>query len=155
MRYLTAILPLTDAAVDEVPAATRPGIGRQWNAVFRPLQVGKAQLYRWLTEQGLHGLMVHQYPGIVTQQLCDHRAHSALTTSHQQDAQTFTSHAVDAWMLAAATSGATTPPCARLWYVVPAILHRRQLTRQEASKGGMFKSYGGTLSLGFKRVFVR
>jgi hypothetical protein len=148
VRHLAAILPLTDAAVEDVQAATRPGTGRQWNAAFSPLQVGKEQLYRLLKEQGL---MVHQYRGIVTQQLRDHYQ---LTKSHQKDAQTFTSHAVDAWVLAAATSGATTPTCMRLCHVVPAILHRRQLTRQEASKGGVFKPYGGTLSLAFKRGTV-
>ena len=148
VRHLAAILPLTDAAVEDVQAASRPGTGGQWNAAFSPLQVGKEHLYRLLQEQGL---MVHQYPGIVTQQLRDHYE---LTKSHQKDAQTFTSHAVDAWVLAAATSGATTPTCTRLWYVEPAILHRRQLTRQEAFKGGVFKPYGGTLSLGFKRGTV-
>ena len=39
----------------------------------------------------------------------------------------------------------------QLWYVVPARLHRRQLHRLQASKGGERKPYGGTRSLGFKR----
>ena len=58
---------------------------------------------------------------------------------------------VDAWVLAASRSGAREPTCTRLWYLVPATLHRRQLHRLQASKGGMRKPYGGTRSLGLKR----
>ncbi|TMD67775.1 MAG: hypothetical protein E6I91_06020 [Chloroflexi bacterium] len=63
----------------------------------------------------------------------------------------FDSHAVDGWVLAASVSGAPKPTCTRLWYLVPAILHRRQLHRLQASKGGERKPYGGTRSLGLKR----
>jgi hypothetical protein len=91
---------------------------------------------------------VYCYPGIVTKQL---RESFGLTKSHQKDAQTFSSHAVDAWVLAAATSGATAPTCTRLWYIVPLQLHRRQLHRLQPEPGGIRKPYGGTRSLGFKR----
>ena len=37
---------------------------------------------------------------------------------------------------------------------VPAVLHRRQLHRLQASKGGIRKPYGGTRSLGIKRGTV-
>jgi len=63
----------------------------------------------------------------------------------------FESHTVDGWVLAASVSGATKPMCTRLWYMVPAVLHRRQLHRLQASKGGKRKPYGGTRSLGLKR----
>ena len=63
----------------------------------------------------------------------------------------FESHAVDAWVLAASHSGAKEPTCTRLWYIVPARLHRRQLHRLQACKGGIRKPYGGTRSLGLKR----
>jgi hypothetical protein len=145
VRQLATMLPLTDAAVEDVHAVTRPGKGRQWNAAFSPVQVGKEHLYRLLKEQGL---TVHQYTGIVTKQL---RESFGLTKTHQKDAQTFSSHAVDAWVLAATTSGATAPTCTRLWYVVPTHLHRRQLHRLQPERGGMRKPYGGTRSLGFKR----
>jgi hypothetical protein len=145
VRQLARILPLTDAAVEDVQAVTRPRQGRQWNAAFRPVQVGKDHLNHLLKEQGL---TVHLYRGIVTTQL---REHFGLTKTHQKDAQTFSSHAVDAWVLAAATSGATTTTCTRLWYVVPLQLHRRQLHRLQAEHGGIRRPYGGTRSLGFKR----
>jgi hypothetical protein len=106
VRYLASVLPLTDAAVEDVQAAPRPGSGRPWN------------------------------------------------TSFQKNAQTFSSHAVDAWVLAATTGGAKTPTCTRLWYGVPLQLHRRQLHRLQPEKGGIRKPYGGTRSLGFKRGTV-
>jgi RRXRR protein len=43
------------------------------------------------------------------------------------------------------------PDTTRLWYLVPARLHRRQLHRLQASTGGERKPYGGTRSLGLKR----
>ena len=65
--------------------------------------------------------------------------------------QSFDSHAVDSFVLAASITGAKEPTCRRLWYVVPATLHRRQLHRLQASVGGERKPYGGTCSLGYKR----
>src|SRR5947209_10556391 len=74
-----------------------------------------------------------------------------LKKTKSKSKQSFESHAVDAWVLAASHSGAKEPTCTRLWYLVPARLHRRQLHRLEASKGGLRKPYGGTRSLGLKR----
>jgi hypothetical protein len=145
VQQLATILPLTDAAVEDVQAETRPGAGGQWNQAFSPVQVGKEHLYHLLKDQGL---TLHLYPGVVTKQL---RERYGLTKTHQKGAQTFASHAVDAWTLAAATSGASMPTCTRLWYGVPHQLHRRQLHRLEAARGGVRKPYGGTRSLGFKR----
>jgi RRXRR protein len=145
VRHLATMLPLTDAAVEDVQAATRPGSRRQWNSSFSPVQVGKEHLYRLLKQQGL---ILHLYTGIVTKHL---REHYGLAKTSQKEAPTFSSHAVDAWVLAAATSGAHAPTCTRIWYGVPHHLHRRQLHRLEATTGGVRKPYGGTRSLGFKR----
>jgi hypothetical protein len=145
VRQLATILPLSDAAVEDVQASTRAGEGGRWNAAFSPVQVGKEHLYRLLKEQGL---IVHQYPGFVTSQL---RERYGLGKTDNKAAQTFSSHAVDAWVLAAATSGALVPTSTRLWYLVPVRLCRRQLHRQEAAKGGKRLPYGGTRSLGFTR----
>src|SRR5262249_27860517 len=54
-------------------------------------------------------------------------------------------------VLAASVSGATAPTCPRLWYMVPIQLHRRQLHRLQAERGGVRRPYGGTRSLGFRR----
>jgi hypothetical protein len=145
VRQLATILPLSDAAVEHVHAVSRRGEGRQWNAAFRPVQVGKEHLNHLLKQQGL---TVYRYTGSVTKQL---RESFGLTKTHDKAARTFSSHAVDAWVLAAATSGATAPTCTRLWYVVPFLLHRRQLRRLQADREGVWKPYGGTRSLGLTR----
>jgi hypothetical protein len=144
-QRLATILPLSDVAVEDVQATTRPGAGRRWNQSFSPVQVGKEHLYRLLQRQGLS---LHVFPGVVTKQLLDHYR---LTKTSRKDAKTFSSHALDAWALAASVSGAPAPTCARLWYGAPHQLHRRQLHRLEASKGCVRRPYGGTRSLGFKR----
>src|SRR5215472_15498931 len=65
VRHLTAILPLTDVAVEDVHAVTRHRAGGQWNTSFSPVQVGKEHLYRLIKDQGL---TLHLYSGIVTSQ---------------------------------------------------------------------------------------
>jgi hypothetical protein len=94
------------------------------------------------------GLVLHTYSGIVTSQL---REQFGLTKTRQKAQQVFSSHAVDAWVLAASVSGAKTPNCTRLWYVIPTRLHRRQLHRLQADKRGIRSLYGGTRSLAYKR----
>lgn len=145
VRQLHRILPLTDASVEDVQAEMRPGKGAKWNTAFSPVQVGKEHLYRLLKEMGL---IVHTFPGYVTKQL---REQYGLSKTKQKDKQDFSSHAVDAWLLAATVSGAKKPTCTRLWYMVSTQLHRRQLHYLQAGKGGIRKPYGGTLSLGYKR----
>jgi hypothetical protein len=145
VRHLAAILPLSDAAVEDVRAATRSGSGRRWNQAFSPVQVGKEHRYLLLKAQGL---TLHLYTGIVASQL---REQYALTKTRQKECQTFSSHAVDAWVLAAATCSATTPTSTRLWYSVPIRLVRRQLHRLDPAKGGRRSPYGGTRSYGFTR----
>ena len=63
----------------------------------------------------------------------------------------FKTHCVDAWVLAAAITGAKYPTTTSLYYLEPIRFHRRQLHRLQFSKGGIRKRYGGTLSLGLKR----
>ncbi len=148
VRHLKSILPLTDAVVEDVQAVTRAGKRRKWNAAFSPVQVGKEHLYRLLRDMGLQ---VSLKEGWQTKEL---REHYGLKKTKSKSKQSFDSHAVDAWVLAASVSGAEKPTCLRLWYGVPAVLHRRQLHLLQASKGGVRKPYGGTHSLGLKRGTV-
>jgi hypothetical protein len=136
---------LTDAIVEDVQAVTRSGKKRKWNASFSPVQAGKEHLYGLLEEMGL---TVHKRGGWQTKEL---REQYGLKKTNSKSKQSFESHAVDSWVLAASISRAEKPSCTRLWYVVPAVLHRRQLHRLQASKGGVRKPYGGTRSLGLKR----
>ena len=145
VTQLKRVLPLTDVVVEDVQAVTRPGKNRKWNASFSPVQVGKDHLHRLLREMGL---TVHTREGWQTKAL---REQYGLKKTKSKSKQSFESHAIDAWALAACVSGAQTPTCKRLWYVVPVRLHRRQLHMLEAAKGGKRKRYGGTRSLGFKR----
>jgi hypothetical protein len=148
IAQLKKVLPLTDVVVEDVQAVTRKGKGGKWNGAFSPVQVGKEHLYRLLREMGL---TVHLCQGYQTKEL---REQYGLKKTRSKAKQSFDSHAVDAWVLAASISGATKPTCTRLWYVVPARLHRRQLHRLQTSQGGMRKPYGGTRSLGLKRGTV-
>lgn len=145
VAHLKSIMPLFDAVVEDVQAATHPGKGRKWNANFSPVQVGKEHLYRLL--RGM-GLTVHTREGWQTREL---REQYGLKKTGRKAKQSFESHAVDSWVLGACVSGARQPTCTRLWYIVPAVLHRRQLHRLQASRGGTRKPYGGTRSLGIKR----
>lgn len=144
IAQLQRMLPLTDVVVEDVGAVTRKGKGGKWNSSFSPVQVGKEHLYRLLSEMGL---TVHLKEGWQTREL---RERFGLEKTKSKSKKSFESHAVDAWTIAASLSGAVEPTCRRIWYVVPAVLHRRQLHRLQASKGGVRKPYGGTRSLGLK-----
>ena len=142
---LQKILPLSAVVVEDVQAVTRKGQGGKWNGAFSPVQVGKEHLYRLLCEMGL---TVHLKEGWQTREL---REHYGLKKTKGKSRQSFESHAVDAWVLAASVSGAEKPSCTRLWYLVPAVLNRRKLHMLEAAKGGKRRPQGGTRSLGLKR----
>jgi RRXRR protein len=145
IAHLQTILPLTDVVVEDVQAVTRKGKGGKWNGAFSPVQVGKDHLYQLLHNMGLS---VHLSEGWQTKVL---REKQGLKKAKSKNKQSFESHAVDAFVLAASVSGACQPTCTRLWYVVPARLHRRQLHHLQAEKGGKRKPYGGTRSLTLKR----
>ncbi len=145
IAQLKKVLPLTDAVVEDVQAETRKGKGGKWNTSFSPVQVGKEHLYGLLREMGL---TVHLKEGWQTKEL---RGRFGLKKTKSKSKQSFDSHAVDAWVMAASVSEAEKPTDTRLWYIVPAVLHRRQLHRLQASQEGIRKPYGGTRSLGVKR----
>jgi hypothetical protein len=97
------------------------------------------------------GLTVYLKEGYQTKELRDTYG---LKKTKSKSQQSFDSHAVDGWVMAASVSGAEKPTCTRLWYIVGAQLHRRQINRLQASKGGERKPYGTTRSLGLKRGTV-
>ena len=74
-----------------------------------------------------------------------------LKKTSQKDKKTFSSHAVDAWVMAASISDALRPTWTGLFYWSPIRLHRRQLQAFQPSKGGIRRQYGGTRSLGLTR----
>jgi hypothetical protein len=145
VAQLKLIMPLTDVVVEDVCAETRKGQGGKWNGSFSPVQVGKEHLYKLLSKMGL---ILHLCRGHQTKELRDNYG---LRKTKSKSKPTFDSHAVDSWVMAASVSGAEEPTCTRLWYVIGAQLHRRQIHRLQASKGGERKPYGTTRSLGLKR----
>lgn len=145
VRQLCKILPLTDAVVEDVKAEIRGGKGGQWAMSFSPLQMGKEHLYYLLQRMGL---TLHKCEG---HQTADLRLTYGLTKTTQKDKQSFNSHCVDAWVMAASVSEATKPTEKRLHYLTEIRLHRRQLHRLQPETGGVRKPYGGTRSLGLKR----
>jgi hypothetical protein len=142
---LLSILPIVDVVVEDVQAAMRKGKGGLWNGSFSPVQVGKEHLYQLLRQMGLRVFLLQ---GWQTKELCEQ---FGLKKTKSKSQQSFASHAVDAFVLAASVSGAKQPTCTRLWCVVPARLYRRQLHRLQAEKGGKRKPYGGTRSFSLKR----
>jgi hypothetical protein len=148
VAHLQRIVPLTDVVVEDVRASTRHGKGGKWNTRFSPAQVGKEHLCSLLRARSL---TVSTKEGWQTKEL---REQYGLKKSKSKAWQSFASHAVDAWVLAARVTGAAQPTCHRLWYVVTIRVHRRQLHRLQCSKGGIRAAYGGTRSLGFKRGTV-
>jgi hypothetical protein len=148
VAHLQTILPLTDVVVEDVQAVTRKGKGGKWNGSFSPVQVGKEHLYHLLREMGL---TLHLKEGWQTKAL---REQSGLKKTGSKRKQSFESHTVDAWVIAASVSGAEKPTCTRLWYIVPAVLNRRKLHMLQAAKGGKRRPQGGTRSLGLKRGTV-
>ncbi|MFX1519021.1 MAG: RRXRR domain-containing protein [Promethearchaeota archaeon] len=144
VRQLCTILPLYYAVSEDVQATTRTN-QRRWNSNFSPLEVGKQYFYSELEKLGL---IVITMQGYETKQL---REVFGLKKSANKSKVAFETHCVDAWVLAAAITGAKYPTSTRLYYLEPIRFHRRQLHRLQFSKGGIRKRYGGTMSLGLKR----
>jgi len=142
VAQLKKVVPLTDVVLEDVRAVTRKGKGGKWNIAFSPVQVGKEHLYHLLREMGL---IVYLKEGWQTKEL---REQYGLKKTKSKAKQSFDSHCVDSWVLAASVSGAEKPTCTRLWYAVPVILHRRQLHRLQASRGGNASPMGVREALG-------
>ncbi len=144
IRQLFKILPLQYAVNKDVKATTRKN-QRRWNRNFSPLEVGKQYYYSELEKLGL---IVITMQGHETKQLREAFGLKKLTNKSRV---AFETHCVDAWVLAAATTGAKYPTTTSLYYVEPIRFHRRPLHRLQFSKDGIRKRYGGTISLGLKR----
>jgi hypothetical protein len=144
VSQLCEILPLHYAVVEDVKATTRKD-QRRWNRNFSPLEVGKQYFYSELEKRGL---VVITMQGYETKQL---REAFGLKKAYSKSQVAFETHCVDAWVLAAAITGAKYHMTTSLYYLEPIRFHRRQLHRLQFSKGGIRKRYGGTSSLGLKR----
>lgn len=144
LNQLLKVLPISDVVVEDVQAKSKKNC-KKWNLCFSPIEAGKNWFY---TEIRKLGLKLYLKQGYETKIL---REKFNLKKSSQKSKQTFGSHAVDAWVLAADVVGAIKPTCLELIYWIPIRLHRRQLHRFEPTTGGLRSSYGGTRSMGLTR----
>ena len=144
LNQLLKVLPISDVVVEDVQAKSKKNC-KKWNLCFSPLEAGKNWFYNQIRNLGLK---LHLRQGYETKIL---REKFNLKKSSQKNKQTFESHAVDAWVLAADVVGAIKPTCLELIYWIPIRLHRRQLHRFEPTTGGLRSSYGGTRSIGLTR----
>jgi len=144
LGWLAKLYPIKVVVVEDVKAVTRKG-SRKWNSSFSPLEVGK----KWLYGQIEKRWRLHLFAGWETYQ---ERQDLGLRKIGNKLSDSFFAHAVDAWCLANMwTGGHIKPDNTAMLYLHPLKLHRRNIHRQNASKGGIRKPYGGTRSEGFKR----
>lgn len=130
--------------VEDIKAVTKPG-KRKWNTSFSPLEVGKHWFYEQLSTLG-------QVELVQGHQTAETRNGLGLKKSKQKLSDSFEAHCVDSWVLANLwVGGHTEPDNKAMLYMVPLRFHRRQLHRFQPERGGRRKSYGGTISLSFKR----
>jgi hypothetical protein len=143
-QSLQKILPITIVVVEDVCAETRKG-GTKWNGSFSPVQQGKKHLYRLLRKQGLKVILCKGYD---TKELRDRYG---LKKTSDKAKKTFSSHAVDAWVMAASQTEAQAPTEMRIYYVELAQPYRRQLFEFQTKKGNYREPFGGTRCCGHKR----
>jgi len=144
LKHLLKIIPISDIVVEDVKAITKSG-QRKWNTNFTPIEQGKEWFYNQIRK--LKNLNLHIKKGFETAKL---RRKFGLKKV-RQTRQSFYTHAVDAWVMAADIVGTKQPTNYGLFYWVPIRLYRRQLHQLQPSAGGRRKPFGGTLSHGLKR----
>jgi hypothetical protein len=141
--WLSKLFPITTFVVEDIKAKTAGK--RRWDVSFSPLEVGK----RWFYEQLAKLAQVVTRSGWETKQVRDALG---LKKTSKKTAEVFEAHCVDSWVLAnSVVGGQIQPDNKQLLFVVPLRFHRRQLHRLQPAKGGKRLTYGGTVSLNFKR----
>jgi hypothetical protein len=144
VNKLGKILPITNYVVEDIQAKTMTN-GRKWNVMFSPLQVGKKWFYSELEKLGKLELC----QGYETKELRDNLG---LKKSKAKLDDKFECHNVDSWVMANdVVGGHTTPDNKNIIKIIPMQFHRRQLHMFQPSVNNVRKTYGSTMSLGFKR----
>jgi hypothetical protein len=145
--WLCKMYPVSRFVVEDVKVRTKEGkeANRFHNVHFSPVQLGKNWFYTELKKLA----DVIPVPAYVVSKLREQRG---LEKAENKSAKIFSAHCVDSWSLANFfVGGHTKPENTRLLLVTPLRFHRRQLHVQNPTKGGIRKSYGGTISMGFIR----
>jgi len=141
-RFLSSLYPISLFVVEDVRAETRKE-QKRWNTSFSPLQVGKEWFYAELAKLAPVTLV----PGHETARM---REELGLAKS-RKDEESFWSHCVDSWVLAASAVGGAAPEDTRVVRIAPLRWRRRSLHLRQPAKGGVRRRHGGAVSLGLRR----
>ena len=138
LDWLSKLYPITYVCVEDIKARTLKN-AKKWNQSFSPLEVGKQWFYtaiekRWalLTLQGWETKEIRERLG--------------LKKSSNKLPETFSAHCVDSWCLAYhALGGVSIPDNTDIFCIAPIQIKRRELHRQQESKGRIRSQQGGTI----------
>ena len=138
LDWLSQLYPITHVCVEDIKARTIER-AKKWNQSFSPLEVGKQWFYteiekRWklLTLQGWETKEIRDRLG--------------LKKSSKKLVDIFDAHCVDSWCLAYhSVGGAAIPDNTDIFCIFPIRIKRRELHRQQESKGQKRSRQGGTV----------
>ncbi len=140
LNWLKRLFPISHIIVEDIKAKTtgKP----KWDKSFSPLEVGKQWFYSFFPNLTLK-------QGYETKELRDSLR---LKKTSNKLSKSFDAHCVDSWVLANhIVGGHTQPDNKNILYLKPLRFYRRQLHILQPNKGGIRKTYGGTMSMGLKR----
>ena len=138
LEWLSKLYPITHVCIEDIKARVIQ-CAKKWNQSFSPLEVGKQWFYseiqkKWklLTLQGW--------------ETKDIRDQLGLKKSSKKLSETFEAHCVDSWCLAYHTvGGQDIPDNTDIFCISPIRIKRRELHRQQESKGRKRSRQGGTV----------
>jgi hypothetical protein len=143
-RYLK-LYPITHFAVEDVRFNHYK---KRWGKQFSTVEIGKTKLYTFIEKRG----KLVKKEGWQTKELRDR---AGLKKSSSKDKLSFSSHAVDAAVIAAEVIGYIGDfSVSEFWVFVRPNLRRRSLHLQNPQKGGARRVQGGTWALGIRKNTV-
>ena len=138
LQWLSKLYPITYVCVEDIKARTLKR-AKKWNQSFSPLEVGKQWFY---TEIKKHWELL-TLQGYDTKEIRDRLG---LKKSSKKLSETFDAHCVDSWCLAYHTvGGSDIPDNTDIFCISPIPIKRRELHRQQESKGRKRSRQGGTV----------
>ena len=138
LDWLSNLYPVTHICVEDIKARTLQR-AKKWNQSFSPLEVGKYWFYTEISKRW----KLYTLQGWETKEIRDRLG---LEKSPKKLSETFDAHCVDSWCLAYHTvGGSDIPDNMDLMCISPIPIKRRELHRQQESKGRKRSRVGGTV----------
>ena len=138
LHWLSKLYPLTHVCVEDIKARTQQ-YQKRWNTSFSPLEVGKQWFYAEIEKRW----KLFTLQGWETKEIRDRLG---LKKSTKKLSETFEAHCVDSWCLAYhALGGVSIPDNTDIFCIAPIQIKRRELHRQQESKGRIRSQQGGTV----------